>query len=49
MDIWYITELIGICLIVCSLIAFGSDIKYKSQVKYYTNKHERKIKKENGK
>lgn len=56
MDILYIVELIVICLIFSSLIAFSADIRdkikdiiYNKQVKYYTAKHERKEIKENGK
>lgn len=45
----YIVGVITICSVLAIIVAFHDNMKYTAQVKYYTKKHERKVKKENGK
>lgn len=45
----YIFGVIAICSVLAITVAFYDNMKYTVQVKYYTKKHERKVKKENGK
>lgn len=45
----YIFGVISICSVLAIIVAFYDNMKYAAQVKYYTKKHERKVRKENGK